>query len=230
MKSIIGPSLQQNLLKAPTPISNVNTSMANMALVGNNIMPSLNSGNLFGVKDNSSSDDFFNQLGWDGNLSDSSVSSTGNSFMNSTYQSVANTSTSSFSNSWSSQVKLSQVQQLQRSLSTSSQRSSQVTNSNNMANAGNKRPSVLLGQLGQRSPSLDLGQMQGQSQIPQPQKSPSYAQSRNGGFQIPTQRGVMGYNRRSPAASPVPSIGQGNFNTPFSPRTPSPMLSPSPGK
>ncbi|XP_060582282.1 nuclear receptor coactivator 3-like [Ruditapes philippinarum] len=229
MKSIIGPRIQQTLLKAQTPISNVNTSMANMALVGNNIMPGLNSANLFGVKDNSS-DDFFNQLGWDGNLSDSSVSSTGNSHMNSTYQSVANTSTSSFSNSWSSsQVKLSQVQQqLQRSLSTSSQRS-QVTNSNNMTGSGNKRPSVLLGQLGQRSSSLDLGQMQGQSPIPQPQKSPSYTQSRNGGFQIPAQRGVMGYNRRSPAASPVPSMGQGNFSTPFSPRTPSPMLSPSPG-
>jgi hypothetical protein len=230
MKSIIGPRIQQTLLKAQTPISNVNTSMANMALVGNNIMPGLNSANLFGVKDNSS-DDFFNQLGWDGNLSDSSVSSTGNSHMNSTYQSVANTSTSSFSNSWSSsQVKLSQVQQqLQRSLSTSSQRS-QVTNSNNMTGSGNKRPSVLLGQLGQRSSSLDLGQMQGQSPIPQPQKSPSYTQSRNGGFQIPAQRGVMGYNRRSPAASPVPSMGQGNFSTPFSPRTPSPMLSPSPGE
>ncbi|XP_053383143.1 nuclear receptor coactivator 2-like isoform X2 [Mercenaria mercenaria] len=228
MKSIIGPSLQQTLQKAQTPVSNVNTSMASMALVGNKVMPSMNSGSLYGVNDNSS-DDFFSQLGWDGNLSDSSVSSTGNSFMNTTYQSVANSSTSAFSNSWNSQLKLSQVQQqLQRSFSTSSQRN-QVANSNNMTGAGNKRPSVLLGQLGQRSTSLDLGQMQSQGQVLQPQKSPSYAQNRNGGFQIPSQRNVMGYSRRSPAASPVPSMGQGNFNTPFSPRTPSPMLSPSPG-
>lgn len=229
MKSIIGPAIQ----KATPPISNVNTSLANMAIVGNNVMTGLNPSSLYGLSD-SSGEDFLSQLTWDVSMADSSVSSSGTSNINSSFHNVTNTATSN--NGWSSQLKLSQVQQqLQRSLSSTSHSQRSTPTNMNMGGA-NKRPVNLIGQIGQRSSSVDLGQMQGQGQMPHGQRSPGFSQSpgplsRSGGFQIPpVQRGVMGYNRRSPAASPIPGMGQGAFGGPFPPRTPSPMLSsPSPG-
>lgn len=227
MKAIIGPGYQQAQKRVTTPISNVNSSMANMALVGNNVMTSLTSGNLFGINDHTS-DDILSQFGWDTQVSDTSTSANGNANVN---------MSTSFSNNLSSQLKISQ--QLQRSLSTSTaQRQTQVmnNNNNNVGGVGNKRSGHLLGQLGQRSSSLDLGQGHGQGvgQMPHPQgqKSPGYSQSPSpmSRFQIPPQRSAMMYNRRSPVASPVPNMSQGSFNAPFPPRTPSPMLSPSPGK
>lgn len=210
MKSIIGPSLnQQNQLRSNPPISKVNSSMTNMAVVGN--MPSLNSGNYLGI--NSDSDtDFL----WDSVIKpEVSVGSTGN--MN--IDTPVSTPTS-----FMSQLRI--TQHLQRSMSTQPQRiSSAMVNNNRPGN---------LAQYGQRSTSLDHG-LQGQGQMQQTgmaqgQKSPAIAHSpgaatvRTGNFQFPAQRGRIGYNRQSPAASPI----QG-FNAPFPPRTPSPMLSPSPG-
>lgn len=183
--------------------------MANMAIVGNNIVPNLNSGGGFSIGGigSDSDTDFLSQ--WDMD----SVGSSGTMNI-----SDVPTSCSTPTSFMSSQVR--NAQHLQRSLSTQPQRT--------QGQLPTKRPGNLA-QYNQRSSSLDQGQMQ-QTGMSQGQKSPAIAHSpgaasvRNGNFTFPAQRGVM-YNRRSPAASPI----QQGFNTPF-PRTPSPMLSPSPGR
>ena len=206
-KSILGPSLsQQSQIRTnnnPAPISKVNTSMANMAIVGNLVpQQTLSSGSYPGINSDSDSD-LWESLG----MSNSPMGNTGNMNVND----IPTSSSTSFIN----QLRGSQ---LQRSISTQPRNPGLIP----------KRPGNLA-QYGQRSSSLDQGQMHPVN-MGGGQKSPAVAVSpgaavRNGNFPFPVQRGPMGYNRRSPAASP----SQG-FNAPFPPRTPSPMLSPSPGK
>ena len=238
MKAIIGPSINQNQSKVGTAISSVNTSIANMALVGNAMLSQLTSGN-YSLNDKLSDELLCETSAWDTQLSDSNLSGfdteNNNNNVNFNFQnaSISSTPTSFSSPSWTnsnvSNLELSKVQQLQRSLSTSSalQNPTSAAIAATMAAFVNKRPASL-SQYPQRSSSLDHGHGQN---IGQGQRSPGYSQSpgpRSGGFQLPSQRGPPGFNRRSPAASPNPH-GQGNFNVPF-PRTPSPMLSPSPGE
>lgn len=222
LKSIIGPSVTHSKLNSSQNTGGLSGSgTSSMAVVGNPTPPmitSMSPGNLFGLNDDIG-DDFLNSMGnWDTPSSDTNLSGgLGNNNVN--YSLSGGSSATSVSQSWNSgvtQIKISQhmQQQIHRSMSTGGQ--GQVTS------MASKRP-LTLQNINQRSASLDMGQ-----------KSPGYSQgsaTRNQGFQLPGQRGPLGYggSQRSPAASPSPH-NQGRFNIPFPPRTPSPMPSPSSGK
>ena len=223
MKSIIGPSSTQNKINSSQNSGLTNSSSSSMAVVGNPnppMIPSMSSGNLFGLNDDIG-EDFLNSMGnWDTPTSDNVLSGVGVNNNNMSFSLSSGTSATSMTQSWNNsntgmaQIKLSQhmQQQIHRSISSGGQGQG--------SKMAVKRP-LTLQNINQRSSSLDMGQ-----------KSPGFSQgsvSRNAGFQLPG-RGPIGFgSQRSPVASPSPH-SQGRFNMPFATRTPSPMQSPSPGR